>query len=364
MRVVKNGLLVLFGLLFGVALAEVGVRLFVPVGFSADPVLYTGSFLYLPNQKTRFRGLEWDVELTINSQGFRDHEPEEMVAPVKVAAIGDSFTEGYNVELDETWVKQLEESLQGKGYEVDVLNTGHSSYDLRHYLRLYHEHVAHREEIKLVVVALTFNDFISGETDPVLHGCAICTNNDRPFSYRIKSFLGRHSALYNLVNRVIKTNYELYRALIRLGIFRNLPQSDIEQWYVANEKSQIEVDYSLNALRKLAGNAQEDGKELVVFIVPPKTTVEDELWNWAHDSYLVGKHFERLRLNKIIGRYFDQAGVHFYDPTEMLIKHAREREEELYFKSDGHWNREGHRLSAEGLSRYLEETELTSLLKR
>lgn len=60
-----------------------------------------------------------------NALGFRDHEfPTGRSADCRVMAIGDSFTFGWGVSLEESWPKALETALRHDGFGVDVANLG------------------------------------------------------------------------------------------------------------------------------------------------------------------------------------------------------------------------------------------------
>lgn len=58
---------------------------------------------------------------TLNSLGFRDHEPSNDRANVRIGVLGDSFTVGQGVNnLDDTFPQVLERSL-GAGFDVNVI---------------------------------------------------------------------------------------------------------------------------------------------------------------------------------------------------------------------------------------------------
>lgn len=67
------------------------------------------------------------VEVAFNSLGFRDLEfpIEKREGEFRVIAIGDSFTVGFGVRLEDTWVQRLERALAaGRDGPVEVINAG------------------------------------------------------------------------------------------------------------------------------------------------------------------------------------------------------------------------------------------------
>ena len=81
-------------------LAELVLRLPVFGAFmDYEPTLLGGPLAYLPNQESRHRlGTEFDVQIRINSRGFRDTEYVSAPQSRNALALGDSFTEGWGVE--------------------------------------------------------------------------------------------------------------------------------------------------------------------------------------------------------------------------------------------------------------------------
>ena len=65
---------------------------------------------------------EFRFVVRTNSIGLRDTEiPLRRTGRKRVLAIGDSFTFGWGVRLEETWPKVLEAALRRSGEEVEIL---------------------------------------------------------------------------------------------------------------------------------------------------------------------------------------------------------------------------------------------------
>ena len=122
-KVIKNllniypkALLVCFALLMAIVSLELFLRLTKNKNVEPVKCRQEESFLaysLVPNKTCRFKRREWDVTYKINSQGQRDNEyfSEKPENNYRILMLGDSLTEGFGVELNETFSKQIEKSL-------------------------------------------------------------------------------------------------------------------------------------------------------------------------------------------------------------------------------------------------------------
>lgn len=81
--------------------------------------------IFPPRSEMAFKTAEYDYAVRINSIGIRDGEVSLTSSnALRVAVIGDSFTYGFGVDIESTWVKILERELRDGGLDVEVLNLG------------------------------------------------------------------------------------------------------------------------------------------------------------------------------------------------------------------------------------------------
>jgi lysophospholipase L1-like esterase len=133
---------VLLTLSLCLVLVEGGLRLYSRVTPNVDVEFYRYAsvmkgtahdsgvvFRHTPDSRGRFFG----VDVSINSQGFRD---EEFGAPgvaddaIRVGLLGDSVTFGWGVAYGERFSELLERDWSARaGRRVDLLNTGHGNYN-------------------------------------------------------------------------------------------------------------------------------------------------------------------------------------------------------------------------------------------
>lgn len=115
-----------------------------------------------PGARYRHKSPDVSVEFRINSRGLRaDREyPYEKPEGVKrIVSLGDSFTVGYEVEVEQCFSSVLERELVAAGYRVEVLNAGVSGYSTAEAC-LYLEREMLRYDPDLVLLNFYSNDLV------------------------------------------------------------------------------------------------------------------------------------------------------------------------------------------------------------
>lgn len=118
MKVVVSVLLVL-GTLLATVMADRLVGLFI------EKPLDAAGLIFPPGSALTYRTPEFSFTANINRLGFRDREftlTKEVGA--RILAVGDSFTYGWGVSVEQSWPKALEARLREHGYDVEVANLG------------------------------------------------------------------------------------------------------------------------------------------------------------------------------------------------------------------------------------------------
>lgn len=121
-----------------------------------DPVVHHG---LKPGSSGILVTPEYSIHYKINSMGFRDYE-YSAVKPkntVRIIMVGDSYVEGYGVELENTFGKILEKKLNknktNKRYEV--INTGVVSYSpILEYLQIKQKLILLKPDMIILVFCL------------------------------------------------------------------------------------------------------------------------------------------------------------------------------------------------------------------
>jgi hypothetical protein len=155
--------LVLFGLLFGLLLSEIFLRV---IGYSY-PLFYTTDyyrgFALRPGLEGQYQR-EGESYVRINSDGQRDreHAKAKPSDTVRIAVLGDSFTEAMHVPMEQTFwsllERRLEECQAFPGKHVEVLNFGVSGYGTAQELMTLRQKVWDYSPDIVVLAFTTYND--------------------------------------------------------------------------------------------------------------------------------------------------------------------------------------------------------------
>jgi hypothetical protein len=124
-----------------------------------------------PGANYRHKSADVNVRFRINRQGMRaerDFAYEKPPGTKRIVSLGDSFTVGYEVEVDQTFSSILEREIGEHGYRVEVLNTGVSGYGTAEEV-LYLERELFRYSPDLVLVSFCGNDLVDNVRSGLFH---------------------------------------------------------------------------------------------------------------------------------------------------------------------------------------------------
>ncbi len=172
-RWLSGALIVGFSIFAALALCEAGLRLLgieYPDFFDYDPVL--GSRLR-PGIKGYYlkEGRGW---VSINSDGLRDREHPLKKPPhtLRIAVLGDSYTEAMQVNQEEAFWAVMEKELSGcgglEGRRVEVLNFGQSGFGTAQELLAW-RHRASKYAPDLVLLAFCTGNDVADNSPALMH---------------------------------------------------------------------------------------------------------------------------------------------------------------------------------------------------
>mgnify|MGYP006279286549 CR=1 FL=1 len=97
------------------------------IGWVAPPPTLPGTLelIFPPRSEQTFTSVDFTYTAHINNLGLRGRElPRQRGDAFRIAAIGDSYTYGWGVEMEDTWLRRLETILREQGYDVETVNLG------------------------------------------------------------------------------------------------------------------------------------------------------------------------------------------------------------------------------------------------
>ena len=149
-------------------IAEVFLRMFFSDSIVLFPRYHTdanyGEFTIRklrPNARFQHTSVDGSWEFATNSQGFRskkDFSYPKKANSIRVLALGDSFTQGFEVRQEYTYSAILEKYLKSKGLEAEVINTGVSGFSTAEEL-IFMENEGFKYNPDYVLVGFYANDY-------------------------------------------------------------------------------------------------------------------------------------------------------------------------------------------------------------
>ncbi|HOZ49672.1 MAG TPA: hypothetical protein PLO37_22280 [Candidatus Hydrogenedentes bacterium] len=154
-----NGLLVLASLAFVVLAVLVADRL---LGrFLPPPPIPSDGLVFWPHAERNFDTLTFKYKEVANGIGLRDHEVTlGRSERYRILALGDSFTYGWGVELEQTWVKLLEKELGARGHDVEIVNAGAPGASPSRYVEIASVAIPNLKPDLVLVAVLQGEDFM------------------------------------------------------------------------------------------------------------------------------------------------------------------------------------------------------------
>jgi len=349
----------------GVAELILRVGFGLPTGrFSNIVHIDPGQLLWPPSQRLEmdFGAVPYVVET--NALGFRGEEVSAVKPPgvVRIAAVGDSITDGFFVDNDATFPHLLQEHLTSQGCRAEVINAGKGGASIDHEYAILSQKVI---PLKPDLVLLTFyaNDICELQPTPREKLLGV-TEQPRPSTWKLTAYRTTlHSALAEFVmDGYFRARFETYR-------HRDRRRSDATgpERYDIPEGS----DHQENVRIFRAAYSEQDGLCLnEPFSDEARRVIDNYLYVLRHFDHLCREHEARLvfvyfpaypqvyapdassRIQEVLAEECGRLGVPWCDLTASFRR--RGPEEVLYLAPvDFHPTPAGNRLIAETVGDFL-----------
>lgn len=157
-RLILNGLLVLLSLMLTVLLALGADRLLGVVRKPPD-LPEAIELIFPPGAEQHYATSEFSYAVHVNSIGIRDRElPRERGTAFRILAIGDSYTYGWGVNMEDCWTRLLDDHFKAAGQEVEVINLGKPGQGPRYYAEIAEKAIPWLRPDLVLVCMLQGND--------------------------------------------------------------------------------------------------------------------------------------------------------------------------------------------------------------
>jgi hypothetical protein len=223
-RLFSKLLLILIGVLFGIAVAEIALRI---AGYSF-PLFYTfdnsRGYSLLPGAEGLYK-LEGQSYVRINNDGLRDreHSINKPDNTVRIAVIGDSYPEALQVSMEQAFWSIMQTKLNDchafGGKNVEVINFGVSGYGTAQELITLREHVWKYSPDVVILTVTTSNDITDNsrtlkKTDDIPY--FVYQNNQLVLddSFKNSQSLRLSQSLINRLGRWFRVHSRVVQAVI------------------------------------------------------------------------------------------------------------------------------------------------------
>jgi lysophospholipase L1-like esterase len=353
---IAKALLLVAGILAGLALGEGMLRLLSPQIFPIHPpgmyeVDSDVGYVLTPGFKGSVRRAEFDSPVTIGEAGLRGADPRHRRPDTfRILVLGDSLAWGFGVEDDETFAARLEALLSRRYPDLDiqVLNGAVPGYGTADELAYLRSRGVELGPDLVVVQFLSVNDLLenkmpASEWATVRDGmlAAVQTREMErealtllPLWERIRVSLKQHSHLARLVSDVV--GYLGTRAGLLGGIDA--------RW--GEDFSAEDARRGRDLLVELASTARERGAAVLFLYTTSQAQV-------------VAESYHPPRSAAVVEAAAVEAGVPWLDASAAL--QSRDDRLELYYPKDGHWTAQGHTAIAEILASRIVELDMVAV---
>ena len=368
----KRGSLVFFGCVIALGTMEAGVRVFDPqpmLPYRPHPslgwTLPAGARYTVVEQESGRR-----ITVRINSKGLRDveHAYDKPAGIFRILVIGDSFTEGTLVELDEAYPKQLERRLRERGHQVEVINAGVGGYGTdQELLFLMREGLRYHPDLVLLGF-FAGNDVSDTAAKSIfrLERGSVVMRDQRPPGLRRRAVVAvkavlQHLQSYLLIRRVTSSSASIRTILGRLGLLEaddaERIRGDVARWgkplppqerlLLAPLPPDLQAGWELTAalLDQMRRVTDAAGSRLLIAAIPSGFQVErPRFQRLLAAEKLSLSDVDREAPTRMVVQW---AAAHRVPAVDLLpaLREAAGAGSRLYLQ-EGHWTRDGHAMGA------------------
>jgi hypothetical protein len=370
--------LIASGLALGLLVLEIGLRLTCPTDKFLSEHQIFGTY-HIPNSQGWHCSREFRVWIEINSKGLRDQEYSYGKTPGvhRTLILGDSFADGLQVSLADTFQARLEQQLneQHHGQKFEVINGGVFGWGTGRQLHFFREEGYKYQPDVVLLMFYVGNDVIEN-----LEDFAALTELEKQARSGSRPEPGEGDETPLALNRIAGSSLaksRLYQAVRNIA----LRSPKITQWliswrikperfthydiYLAQQPVDIERGWGITKifLKQLQEEVEKRNATMYVMVIPASVQIYDELWQVATDLYfqdLAATAMDRNKPDAHLIKILDELNIPYHFLLPSFQAYASTTSDYLYYPHDGHWNVQGHALASQVIYDYLLEQRAVS----
>jgi lysophospholipase L1-like esterase len=335
-RVLFTGLTLFVSIcLLGIGL-EVVLRLIAPQPLLPRYVTDSGFGIrtHCPDIAIHHTTADYRIAIRTNNRGIRaDHEfaVPKPGGTVRIVGVGDSFTFGYGVEVEDTYLARLERILAEQGITAEVVNLGVAGHGTAEQLLML-ENVGFSLDPDLVIVGYYTNDIAD-----TVRSSLYALNEDGTLKRRARAYL---------------PGVEIRDFLYSFALYRFLAERSHVLYFVRTRLSDLLQRRLRDQARTAASLDTHDEERLTAALL-------DEIKRKCQDCGIgftildIPSEFNKSNLPRTF--------LHVVTPDDIVDLRPtfdeRMKTTKLYWtQSDGHWTPTGHEIAADALARRIAPT--------
>lgn len=309
----------------------------------------------LPNQSGLFvtESKEYKTQIQTNSNGWRDseHNTEKTEGAFRILILGDSFVENFQVKLEDTFFKKVEEKFNSEGKKIEIVALGLGDTGTAQQYLIFEKYgKAYKPDLVLHLL-FTGNDIKNNS--PILNGdphrpyFELDNNNLKGITYtpRNNSFL-----------KFIKENSRLVELLLNAkGKFLAKKPSDYpidyhiyDQTYSADYEAAWEVTKKL--ILQTKQQVEAIGARYILISSANNEQINSGLWTQIKHVYpkLQSAQLDLEKPDKILSAFCEEHSINCQFLLPYFLEFKKNNPEVLtHFPYDGHWTGAGTNLVAD-----------------
>lgn len=343
-----------------------------------------------PNNFGIYRGgkypkAEFRNEININSWGYRSSKNYDIKSGQKrIAIMGDSFVEAFQVSESNSFPKIIEKILNDKAHDVSVYNFGISATGTIHQYVILQKDII-KIDPDIVILSFFLNDLINNSpyyyTRDYTLKFLVPDYDMTDGEIQIRDF-GNMSLIRNYDIIARNYNFKITRGTLDIlnilrflsekfksSIFikylqhfvdkRFIPQDDYDHAYDVYRKRypkalEESLDATIQLIEAMNDYCRKHNIYFFVVFLPAREQVNTDLWTEyikKREHFLNLNDFDLNRPNNILVEELKERGVPYIDLMPYFMN--LENKNRLYYEHDGHPNNLGHRKIAGVISRFL-----------